>query len=60
MGPITIFDKSALQALSIDEAVWLEVHSLTNVTPLFSREAEASRSVVEGNRTVGKAYASTR
>jgi hypothetical protein len=24
MGPITIFDKSALQALSIDETVWLE------------------------------------
>jgi hypothetical protein len=26
MGPITIFDKSALQALSIDETVWLEAY----------------------------------
>lgn len=50
MGPITIFDKSALQALSIDEAVWLEVHFLTNVTPLFYVEtlADLEKAAAEG------------
>ena len=41
MGPITIFDKSALQALSIDETVWLEAYFLNNVTPLFYVETLA-------------------
>lgn len=30
MGPITIYDKSALQALSMDESVWLDVFFLVN------------------------------
>lgn len=34
-GPITIFDKSALEMLSVDEACWLETHYLSNITPLF-------------------------
>jgi hypothetical protein len=50
MGPVTIFDKSALQALSMDEAVWLEVHFLTNVTPLFYVEtiADLEKAAAEG------------
>lgn len=41
MGPIIIFDKSALQGLSLDEAVWLEKFFLTNITPLFYVETLA-------------------
>jgi hypothetical protein len=59
MGPITIFDKSALQALSIDETVWLEAYFLTNVTPLFYVEtlADLEKAVAEG-RTSEKVVAS--
>jgi len=35
MGPTTIFDKSALQALGMDEAVWLDALFLVNVVSLF-------------------------
>lgn len=35
MGPILIFDKSALQALRLREAVLLNTLFLTNLTPLF-------------------------
>jgi hypothetical protein len=50
MGPITIFDKSALQALSVDESVWLEAYFLSNVTPLFYVEtlADLEKAVAEG------------
>jgi hypothetical protein len=50
MGPITIFDKSALQALGIDETVWLEAYFLSNVTPLFYVEtlADLEKAVAEG------------
>jgi hypothetical protein len=50
MGPITIFDKSALQALSIDETVWLEAYFLSNVTPLFYVEtlADLEKAAAEG------------
>ena len=40
-GPILIFDKSALQSLSIDEAVWLDNFFQTNLTPLFFIETLA-------------------
>ncbi len=40
-GPILIFDKSALQALSLDESNWLDNFFLTNVTPLFFAETLA-------------------
>lgn len=45
MGPILIFDKSALQCLSIDESVWLDNYFLTNVTPLFYVETLADLSL---------------
>ncbi len=50
MGPITIFDKSALQALSMDEAVWFDAFFLANVVPLFYVEtlADLEKHVAEG------------
>jgi len=50
MGPITIFDKSALQSLSADEAVWFDAFFLGNVTPLFYVEtlADLEKAVREG------------
>lgn len=40
-GPILIFDKSALQALTLDESVLLDHFFLTNVTPVFYVESLA-------------------
>lgn len=50
MGPITIFDKSALQALSLDEAVWFDAFLLANVVPVFYVEtlADLEKAVAEG------------
>ena len=50
MGPITLFDKSFLQSLNVDEAVWFDHHFLTNVCPLFYVEtlADLDKSVREG------------
>jgi hypothetical protein len=49
-GPITIFDKSALQSLSMDESVWLDAFFLVNVVPLFFVEtlADLEKEVAEG------------
>jgi hypothetical protein len=41
VGPIIIFDKSTLQSLSVDEALWLHCFYLTNITPLFFVETLA-------------------
>jgi len=35
MGPIVLFDKSALQILTNDEAVWFDALHLPSMTPLF-------------------------
>jgi hypothetical protein len=50
VGPITIFDKSALQSLSMDEAVWLDAFFLVNVKPLFYVEtlADLEKAVAAG------------
>ena len=40
-GPILIFDKSALESLSVDETNWLDNFFLTNITPLFFAETLA-------------------
>jgi hypothetical protein len=50
MGPITIFDKSALQSLTDDESVWLDAFFLINVVPLFYVEtlADLEKEVAEG------------
>ncbi len=51
LGPITIFDKSALQALSLDEAVWLDTFYLTNIiTPLFFLETLADLDKIDVKR----------
>jgi hypothetical protein len=50
MGPITLFDKSFLQMLSVNESVWFDNFFLTNVCPLFYIEtlADLEKSVREG------------
>src|SRR5258705_7856842 len=35
MGPITLFDKSFLQAISLDEAVWFDRFFMPVVCPVF-------------------------
>jgi hypothetical protein len=41
VGPVVIFDKSALQALSMDESVWLDAFFSANIVPLFYVETLA-------------------
>jgi hypothetical protein len=41
IGPITIFDKSALQSFNPDEALWFDWFYKTNITPLFYVETLA-------------------
>ena len=41
MGPVLIFDKSVLESLNPDEAVWLDQFFLANITPLFFVETLA-------------------
>ncbi|UCE65266.1 MAG: hypothetical protein JSU85_10360 [Candidatus Zixiibacteriota bacterium] len=41
MGPILIFDKSALECLNPDEAVFMDLFYRTNITPLFYIETLA-------------------
>ena len=50
MGPITLFDKSFLQSLSVDEALWFDHFFLANVCPLFYGEtlADLDKSVRKG------------
>lgn len=50
MAPITLFDKSFLQSLSLDESVWFDHYFLTNVCPLFYVEtlADLNKSVRDG------------
>ena len=50
MGPITLFDKSFLQSLSVDESVWFDHFFLVNVCPIFYGEtlADLDKTVREG------------
>ena len=41
MGPIALFDKSFLQALSVDESVWFDCFFYPNICPLFYVETLA-------------------
>jgi hypothetical protein len=41
MGPITLFDKSFLQSISLDEAVWFDRFFLSVVCPIFFVETLA-------------------
>ncbi len=49
-GPILLFDKSVLQSLSIDEAVWLDTFYFPCITPLFFVEtlADLKKEVQKG------------
>jgi hypothetical protein len=51
-GPILIFDKSALQSLSTDEAVWLDNFFQSNITPLFFIEtlADLEKQIKRGKK----------
>ena len=50
MGPMTIFDKSTLQALSMDESVWFDAFFGVNVVPVFYIEtlADLEKDMAEG------------
>lgn len=50
MGPITLFDKSFLQSLTLDESVWFDHFFLTNVAPVFYVEtlADLNKTVRRG------------
>ena len=37
-GPSIIFDKSALESLNPDEAMWLDQFFISNITPVFFLE----------------------
>src|SRR5436190_8195558 len=41
MGPITLFDKSFLQSLTVDESVWFDHFFLAVVSPFFYVETLA-------------------
>lgn len=52
MGPITIFDKSALQALNPDKAVWFDAFFSANIIPIFYVETLADlEKEVAGGKT---------
>lgn len=52
MGPIIIFDKSTLESLNRDEAMWLDNFYLSNITPLFFIETLADlEKKVQSGRT---------
>jgi hypothetical protein len=44
MGPIALFDKSFIQSLSTDEAVWFDHFFLSNICPIFYVETLADLS----------------
>lgn len=49
-GPTTLFDKSVLQSLTIDESVWFDAFYLPSITPLFFVEllADLEKEVQRG------------
>jgi len=51
MGPIALFDKSFLQSLSTDEAVWFDHFFLPVVCPVFYVETLADLAKEPGKRT---------
>jgi len=51
MGPITLFDKSFLQSLSVDESVWFDNFFYSVVYPMFYVETLADLSKSTSNRS---------
>jgi hypothetical protein len=59
-GPVTLFDKSALQSLNVDEAVWFDSFYQTVISRLFFVETLADLSKeVEAGRTPEQVVAKT-
>ena len=50
MGPITLFDKSFLQSLSVDESVWFDCFFLPNICPMFYVETLADLGKTKSSR----------
>lgn len=58
MGPITLFDKSFLQGLSVDESVWFDHFFYPVIAPLFYVETLADlRKAVKQGRTAEQGVA---
>lgn len=53
MGPITLFDKSFLQSLTVDESVWFDHYLTPNICPVFFVEtlADLAKSKLREGRT---------
>jgi hypothetical protein len=53
MGPITLFDKSFLQGLSVDESVWFAHFFIPVICPIFYFEtlADLGKKIKRGGRT---------
>jgi hypothetical protein len=64
MGPMTLFDKSFLQSLSVDESVWFDHFFTANICPLFYVETLADlekpdrkgRAPEDGVRTIAQKF----
>jgi hypothetical protein len=50
MGPIALFDKSFLECLNPDEAVWFDHFFLANVCPMFYVETQSDLAKVDSDR----------
>ena len=55
MGPITLFDKSFLQSLSLDEAVWFDHFFYPVICPIFYVETLADLAKAEDKRPAEEA-----
>lgn len=55
MGPITLFDKSFLQSLSLDESVWFDAFFMPVICPLFYVETLADLAKPKSDRPVDSA-----
>ena len=55
MGPITLFDKSFLQSLSLDESVWFDAFFIPVICPLFYVETLADLAKSETDRAADTA-----
>lgn len=55
MGPITLFDKSFLQSLSLDESVWFDAFFTSVICPVFYVETLANLAKAHDDRTADNA-----
>ena len=55
MGPITLFDKSFLQSLTLDEAIWFDAFFMPVICPIFYTETLADLAKAQTNRTADEA-----